>query len=66
MKKRPDPGPRLVVLFLLGALLLNYPLLSLFNRDAVVAGVPLQLAYLFATWALMIALLAAVIGRRPG
>ncbi len=31
---------RLVVVFLLGVLLFNYPLLALFNRTASVAGIP--------------------------
>jgi hypothetical protein len=66
MRERPDPGPRLVVLFLAGALLLNYPLLSLFSRHGMVAGLPLLHLYLFVTWAALIALVAAVIDRRPG
>ena len=54
---------RLVALFLLGALLFNYPLLALFNRAAEAFGVPVLYAYLFVAWALFIALLAFVIER---
>lgn len=45
---------RLVSLFLLGALLLNYPLLSLFNRDLMIFGIPLLYLYIFITWTLVI------------
>ena len=51
---------RLAALFALGALLFNYPLLALFNRALVVAGVPLLYLYVFLAWALLITLLALV------
>lgn len=47
---------RFVALFLLGGLLLNYPLLALFSRDGTVFGVPLLFAYIFVAWALCIVL----------
>lgn len=52
---------RLVALFLLGCVLLNYPLLSLFNRSGMVLGIPLVYAYAFASWALLIGLLVLVV-----
>lgn len=57
-------GPRLAVLFLLGVLLFNYPLLALFDRAATVLGIPVLYAYIFLAWALLIALLALVVERR--
>ena len=51
---------RLAALFALGAVLFNYPLLALFNRAVVVAGVPLLYLYVFLAWALLITLLALV------
>jgi hypothetical protein len=51
-------GPRLVALFALGCVLFNYPVLSLFNVATEAFGVPLLYAYIFAAWALMIALMA--------
>jgi hypothetical protein len=42
-------------------LLLNYPLVSLFDRSTRVFGVPLLWAYLFVLWAALIALLALVV-----
>ena len=57
-------GQRLVALFLLGVLLLNYPLLTLFASDGVVFGIPVLYAYVFAAWALVIALMALVVEKR--
>jgi len=57
-------GQRLVALFLCGCLLFNYPILSLFAGQGVIAGIPLLYAYVFTTWALLIALMAVVVERR--
>jgi hypothetical protein len=67
MERHEGKGPRLVALFLLGALLFNYPILALFNKPNLVLGIPLLYAYIFAAWALLIALMAAVVerGRAP-
>ena len=64
MKHRPK-GERLVALALLGSLLFNYPLLSLFSAESSVLGVPVLYAYLFASWGLLIALMAIVV-RKSG
>jgi hypothetical protein len=63
MQKPSRKGARLVGLFLLGCLLFNFPLLSLFNVRASAFGIPLVYAYLFAAWFLLIALVAAVMER---
>ena len=57
-------GQRLIALFLLGCLLFNYPLFSLFAGDAEVVGVPLLYVYIFCAWALLITLMAIVVERR--
>jgi hypothetical protein len=54
----------LVAVFLLGCLLFTYPLLSLFNRDGVVFGIPVLYLYLFAVWAIVIALMIYAAERR--
>ena len=54
-------GERLVALALLGFLLFNYPLLSLFSTDGSVVGVPLLYVYLFLSWGLLIGLMALVV-----
>ena len=57
-------GQRLLALFLLGCLLFNYPLFSLFAGAANVMGVPLLYVYIFFAWGLLIALMAVVVERR--
>lgn len=55
---------RLAALFVLAGLLFNYPLLALFNRAALVDGIPLLYVYVFAAWALLIGLLVLVIEKK--
>jgi hypothetical protein len=57
-------GQRLVALFLLGLLLLNYPLLDLFAGPGQVLGIPILYVYVFAVWALLLALMALVVEKR--
>jgi hypothetical protein len=54
--------PRLIALFLLGIVLLNYPLLSLFNQPLLICGIPLLYGYIFVVWALLIALVRLTVG----
>jgi type IV secretory pathway VirB3-like protein len=63
MTRSAIKGQRLIVLFLFGMLLFNYPLLALFNRPAEVFGVPVLYVYIFGMWALLIILFALVIER---
>ncbi len=56
-------GQRLAALFLLGCLLLNYPLVSLVAGTAHVWGVPVLYIYVFVAWALLIGLMALVVER---
>ncbi|MFN3075803.1 MAG: hypothetical protein ABT940_02775 [Alphaproteobacteria bacterium] len=56
----------MVVLFVLGALLFNPPLLFAYSRDGLLFGVPSLYAMLFLGWLLLIVLLASTIeGARP-
>ncbi len=50
---------RLLGLFLAGVALFNYPLLSLFNVEMIVLGVPFLYLYLYAVWILLILLVVA-------
>lgn len=63
--KHRRKGERLIALALLGFLLFNYPLLSLFSTEGTVLGVPVLYAYLFASWGLLIGLMAIVL-RKSG
>jgi hypothetical protein len=52
---------RLIFLFLLGLLLFNPPLLSIFDRPATVIGIPLLYIYLFAAWGVLVVLMALTV-----
>jgi hypothetical protein len=54
---------RLVALALLGLLLFDYPLLSLFSTEGRVLGIPVLYAYLFIAWTTVIALIALIVRR---
>ena len=54
---------RLVALALLGLLLFDYPLLSLFSTEGRVLGIPVLYAYLFAAWTAVVALIALIVRR---
>jgi hypothetical protein len=56
---------RLVALFVAGWLLLNFPLLALWDRDATVLGLPLFPAALFMLWCGLIVLLGLTAERMP-
>jgi hypothetical protein len=58
MDESKQRAPRLVALCMLGCLLLNYPVLALFNLPGTLLGIPLLYAYIFTAWALLIALMA--------
>jgi hypothetical protein len=55
--------PRLVALFFCGWLLLNFPLLGLWDIETTVLGVPLLPAALLTLWLLLIAALAWLMER---
>jgi hypothetical protein len=61
----PLTGPRLAALFVAGLLLLNFPLLALWDHPVTVWGLPLLPAALFAIWAGLIAVLAWLLERLP-
>lgn len=61
MSHRNLVGQRLLALFMFGWLLFNYPLLALFERAGEWFGLPAVYAYLFAAWALLILLMAAIV-----
>jgi len=54
---------RLSALFIGGWLLLNFPLLALWDVDATWGGVPVFPAALFLLWAVLIALIAWLVDR---
>jgi len=64
MTPESKKNKRLVALFLLGFVLLNYPILSLLNLPIFVFGLPLLYIYIFGIWGLLILLSAWATTRR--
>lgn len=60
MNTSGSKGERSIALFLLGILLFNPPLLSIFGGDVEVAGVPLLYLYLFLAWGVFILLIGVI------
>jgi len=54
---------RLGAVFLLGWILFNFPVLSLFNRPGAIFGVPVLYAWLFGVWLGLIGLMAWIVER---
>ena len=54
---------RMIGLFLLGVLLLYSPLLSVFDTDTELLGIPVIYIYLFSTWVALIVLIAGLVER---
>ena len=54
---------RLLALFALGWVLLDFPLLALWDRDVVILGIPLLPLAIFGVWALLIAAVAWLVER---
>ncbi len=48
---------RLIALFLLGCVLTNYPILSLFNLNQIICGFPVLYLYMFFVWTVLIILI---------
>ena len=56
---------RLIGLFILGCLLLNFPILSLFNLKTFLMGVPLLYLYIFTAWILLVVLIGIIMRKTP-
>ena len=62
--RNQDRGKRLIAVFLLGAVLLNFPLLAVVEAGQRLFGLPPLFLYLFGAWAGLILLLALLVERR--
>ncbi len=67
MLNQKSKSDRLAALFILGNVMFNYPILSIFNLDRFPWGVPLLYLYIFTVWAaLILALIFATWARSRG
>ncbi|MBS9522672.1 hypothetical protein KIH41_07905 [Litoribacter ruber] len=53
----------LVVLFLMGMVALNYPVLSIYNVQSTLAGIPVLYFMVFSNWILLIGFTLLIISR---
>jgi hypothetical protein len=60
---RQQSKEALIILFVIGALILNYPFLHLFDRPWTLFGIPLLYLYLYMVWFVMIVLLIVIVER---
>ena len=66
MLRTPLTGQRLVIVFLLGMLLLNFPILGLFEHRTDVWGVPFLYFVIYAIWAVLVLVMAWLAHRARG
>ena len=62
---RQQSKESLVVLFVVGALALNYPFLNLFDRAWMPLGIPLLYLYLYLLWLALIVALIVIVKHSP-
>ncbi len=55
---------RMVALFILGVVLFNYPILSLFNHKLLILGIPVLYLFMFSVWLLFIVLIIYITASR--
>lgn len=64
MRAEEPKAERLVALVVAAALVLNYPILDLFGDAVLWLGIPVLYLYLFVAWAIIIALIGAIMSSR--
>ena len=64
MVKRTIANQKLIGLFLLASVLLNFPIIGIFGRSVLVMGIPLLYLYIFLVWLLLIVAIAMVVERQ--
>jgi hypothetical protein len=57
MRDEKNKEQRFLALCMLGLVLFNFPVLTVFNVGGSILGIPILYAYIFAAWALVIALM---------
>lgn len=60
---RQQSKESIIILFVVGALVLNYPFLDLFDRAWLPFGIPLLYLYLYLVWLVIIVLLIVIVER---
>jgi len=61
MPESKQQNERLIVMFIIGLISLNYPLLSLFSKVKLIFGIPVLYLYLFVFWIIFIVCIAIIV-----
>ncbi len=61
MPESKQQNERLIVMFIIGVIALNYPLLSLFSKVKLMFGIPVLYLYLFVFWIIFIVCIAVIV-----
>ena len=61
MPESKQQNERLIVMFIIGLISLNYPLLSLFSKVKLIFGIPVLYLYLFVFWIIFIVCIAVIV-----
>lgn len=64
MKKETKKAQKLISLFLISLLLMNFPLLSLFNTPSLLGSIPLLYVYIFGAWLVLIIIIGLIINKK--
>lgn len=64
MPEAKRQNERLIVILIIGVIVLNYPLLSLFSKVKLIFGVPVLYLYIFAVWSVFIGCVALVLEKK--
>ena len=59
-----DKSAKLIILFVAAVVMLNFPLLGIFDRRQLQYGLPMMYCYLFAVWALLVLLVGLAVQNR--
>jgi hypothetical protein len=54
---------RLIAVFVVGCVLLCYPIIALFDRPESIGGLPVLYVYVFGVWVALIIVLALIVDR---
>ena len=66
MNRSEISSERIVILFILGILLFSPPFILIFDKPALVAGIPILFLYLIVAWAALISLMMLVVEHTEG
>ncbi len=59
-----DKSAKLIIIFVVAVLLLNYPIMGIFDKRELRYGIPMLYYYLFVVWALLIVLIGLAVQNR--